>query len=271
MSDVVLFEVQEGVAVLTLNRPDRLNAWTAELQTRYFDLLDESAAREDVRAIVLTGAGRGFCAGADMANLQEIAGDGAGEVAPRSITAADSRPVTHALTIPKPVIAAINGPCAGLGLVHAVMCDLRIAAAGAKFTTAFARRGLVAEHGLSWMLPRLIGPARALDLLFSGRVFLGTEAAELGLVNRSVPDGTALDEAIQYARMLVSECSPASMALMKQQLYGDYEHNLSDSLAEANRLMSESFSHPDFAEGVASFLERRPPRFQPLRAPALSR
>lgn len=269
MSDVVLFEVHEGVAVLTFNRPDRLNAWTPELQTRYFDLLDECAAREDVRAIVLTGAGRGFCAGADMDNLQAIAGDGARDDEPGSSTA-DSRPVTYALTIPKPVIAAINGPCAGLGLVHAVMCDLRIAAAGAKFTTAFARRGLVAEHGLSWMLPRLIGPARALDVLFSGRVFLGSEAAELGLVNRAVPDGTALDEAVQYARMLASECSPASMALMKQQIYADYERTLSDSLTEANRLMGESFSHPDFAEGVASFLERRPPRFQPLRAPALS-
>jgi enoyl-CoA hydratase/carnithine racemase len=264
MSEVVLFEVKDDVAVLTFNRPDRLNAWTPELQSRYFDLLDECAGRDDVRAIVLTGAGRGFCAGADMDSLQSLS-EGDGEP---STASADTRPVTYATTIAKPVIAAINGACAGLGLVHAVMCDLRIAAAGAKFTTAFSRRGLVAEHGLSWMLPRLIGPARALDLLFSGRVFLGTEAAELGLVNRAVEDGTALDEAVSYARMLVTECSPASMAVMKQQIYADYDKTLSDSLEDANRLMLESFSRPDFAEGVGSFVERRPPRFEPLTSNA---
>ena len=185
MSDVVLFEVQDDVAVLTFNRPDRLNAWTAEMQTAYFDLLDDCAGRPDVRAIVLTGAGRGFCAGADMDNLQALSGGDAG----RSSTAHDARPVTYALGIPKPVIAAINGPCAGLGLVHALMCDLRFVAAEAKLTTAFARRGLVAEHGLSWILPRLIGPARALDLLLSGRIVLGQEAAEMGIANWAVADG----------------------------------------------------------------------------------
>ncbi|MFL5823761.1 MAG: enoyl-CoA hydratase [Solirubrobacteraceae bacterium] len=276
MSEVVLFEVQDDVAVLTFNRPDRLNAWTPELQTRYFDLLDDCAGREDVRVIVLTGAGRGFCAGADMQHLQEAAGEGGGADgssnggAAASGFARDSRPVTYALGIPKPVIAAINGPCAGIGLVHALMCDLRIAAAGAKFTTAFSRRGLVAEHGLSWMLPRLVGPAKALDLLLSGRVLLGSEAAELGLVNRAVDDGTALDEALAYARMLATECSPTSMALMKQQVYGDYDRTLAESVEEANRLMAESFSRPDFAEGVKSFLERREPQFEPLSV-ALSR
>ena len=267
MSEVVLFEVQDDVAVLTFNRPDRLNAWTPELQTRYFDLLDECAERQDVRAIIVTGAGRGFCAGADMQALQTLSEGG--DNGQSTTTGHDSRPVTHALGIPKPVIAAINGACAGLGLVHAVMCDMRIAAEGAKFTTAFARRGLVAEHGLSWMLPRLVGPARALDLLLSGRVFLGAEAAELGLVNRAVPDGAALDEALVYARMLAGDCSPNSMALMKQQVYGDYERTLSESLEEANRLMAESFSRPDFAEGVSSFVERRQPNFEPLsRRPA---
>jgi enoyl-CoA hydratase/carnithine racemase len=266
MSDVVLFDVQDDVAVLTFNRPDRLNAWTPELQRRYFDLLDECAEREDVRVIVLTGAGRGFCAGADMQSLQEVAGDGGGNGARETPPSGgfDSRPVTYALGIPKPVIAAINGPCAGIGLVHALMCDIRIAAAGAKFTTAFARRGLVAEHGLSWMLPRLIGPARSLDVLLSGRVFLGAEAAELGVVNQAVEDGTTLDEARAYARILATECSPTSMALMKQQVYGDYDRTLSESVAEANRLMAESFSRPDFGEGVSSFVERRSPNFPPL-------
>jgi enoyl-CoA hydratase/carnithine racemase len=162
------------------------------------------------------------------------------------------------------VIAAINGACAGLGLVFALMCDLRFAAEGAKFTTAFARRGLIAEHGISWMLPRLVGPAVALDLLFSGRVLLGAEAAELGLVNRAVENDQALNEALAYARMLASECSPASMAAMKRQVYGDYTRGLDEALAGANALMLESFARPDFAEGVQSFVERRSPRFAPL-------
>lgn len=262
---VVLFQVDDGVALITFNRPDRLNAWTPELQTRYFDLLEECAAREDVRAIILTGAGRGFCAGADMQHLAELmAGNGNSADAPAP--AADTRPVTFPLTIPKPIIAAINGPCAGLGLVHAVMCDLRYAATGAKITTAFARRGLVAEHGISWMLPRLVGPARALDLLLSGRVVLGEEAAALGLVNHAVEDERLMDEVLAYARMLATECSPSSMAMMKGQVYRDYERTLAESLERANELMAKSFSGPDFAEGVRSFTERRSPDFAPLAA-----
>jgi enoyl-CoA hydratase/carnithine racemase len=261
MSEVVLFEVDEGVAVLTLNRPDRLNAWTAELQTRYFDLLVECAASEAVRAIVVTGAGRGFCAGADMENLQALsAQDGSATTTGEH----DPRPVTFPLSIPKPIIAAVNGPCAGLGLVFALMCDLRFAAAEAKLTTAFARRGLVAEHGISWMLPRLVGPARALDLLLSGRVVLGDEAAGLGLVNRAVPDGKVLDEAVSYAGMLARESSPASMATIKRQVYADYARGLDDALTEANKLMFDSFTRPDFAEGVRSFMERRQPEFVAL-------
>jgi enoyl-CoA hydratase/carnithine racemase len=272
MTEVVLFDVQDGVALLTLNRPDRLNAWTPELQTRYFDLLEDCAAREDVRAIVVTGAGRGFCAGADMQSLEQLAaaeGEGPGDG--NAVGAGhDARPVTFALGIPKPVVAAINGPCAGIGLVLAVMCDVRFAATGAKLTTAFSRRGLIAEHGLSWMLPRLVGPARALDLLLSGRVVLGDEAAELGLVNRAVEGERLLEATLAYARMLATECSPASMAVMKHQVYADYERTLPESVDEANRLMLDSFSRPDFAEGVRSFVERRTPEFTPLAATGVS-
>ncbi len=218
MTDVVLIDVADGVATLTLNRPDRLNAWTPELQTRQFDLLSECAERDDVRAIVLTGAGRGFCAGADMQSLQSLSGgDGNGS----GSAVHDSRPVTFPLTIAKPIIAAINGACAGLGLVMALMCDVRFVSEEAKLTTAFVRRGLIAEHGISWMLPRLVGHARALDLLFSGRVLLGGEAAEIGLANAAVPAEGVLERALAYARELATHCSPASMAVIKRQVYDD--------------------------------------------------
>jgi enoyl-CoA hydratase/carnithine racemase len=262
MSDVVLRSVSDGVAVLTLNRPDRLNAWTAEMHHAYFGALQECASSQEVRVIVVTGAGRGFCAGADMQQLQAL-GDGSLD---GSSMPAEERPQTFPLSIPKPIIAAINGPCAGIGLVQALMCDVRFVAQDAKLTTAFSRRGLVAEHGISWILPRLIGPARALDLLLSGRVVLGNEAAALGLVNRALPGEELIEETMDYARMLAVYCSPASMASMKRQVYADLERTLPDALERANALMIESFGAPDFAEGVASFIERREPRFEAVRA-----
>lgn len=262
MSEVVQRSVQDDVAVLTLNRPDRLNAWTREMEGAYFQALDECARSADVRVIVVTGAGRGFCAGADMDGLQAL-GDN-----PESVDALprDRRPQTFPRSIPKPVVAAINGACAGIGLVQALMCDIRFAAEDAKLTTAFARRGLVAEHGIAWILPRLIGSARALDLLLSGRVVLGEEAATLGLVNRAVARESLLEETIAYARELAVNCSPTSMATMKRQVYDDLERGLADALAAADRLMVESFAASDFSEGVASFVQRREPRFAALQA-----
>jgi enoyl-CoA hydratase/carnithine racemase len=228
----------------------------------YFTMLDECAASEEVRVIVVTGAGRGFCAGADMQVLQEI-----GESPPQATAPTyDPRPQTFPLSVGKPILAAINGPCAGIGLVLALMCDLRFAAESAKLTTAFSRRGLVAEHGISWILPRLVGPARALDLLLSGRVVLGDEAARLGLVNRAVEPQRLLEETMAYAHEIAVKCSPASMATIKRQVYLDLERGLPDALAEANQLMVDSLSAPDFTEGVASFLERRDPRFAALEA-----
>ncbi len=261
MGEVVLKEVHDGVALLTLNRPDRLNAWTSEMENLYFDALEECAGSTSVRAIVVTGAGRGFCAGADMQHLQSLGEDGG----PSDAEAArERRPQALPHSIPKPIIAAINGPCAGIGLVQALMCDVRLAAEGAKLTTAFARRGLVAEHGISWILPRLIGPSRALDLLMSARVVLADEAFGLGLVNRVLAPDVLLDTALAYARELSGNCSPASMATIKRQVYGDLERGLAEATSAADRLMVESFTAPDFQEGVASFLERRDPRFAAL-------
>jgi enoyl-CoA hydratase/carnithine racemase len=253
-TEVVQRSFDQGVTVLTLNRPDRLNAWTAEMEDRYFDLLAEAGADDAVRAIVVTGAGRGFCAGADMESLQ-----GVGEVSEEMF--AGRRPQRFPLSIPKPIVAAINGACAGIGMVQALMCDIRFAAAGAKLTTAFARRGLVAEHGMSWALPRLVGPGHALDLLLSGRVLVAEEAASMGLVNRVLPGEELLAFTLAYARDLAANCSPAAMRSMKAQVYRDLERPLSEAVDEANRLMVDSLRAPDFREGVMSFVERRPPRF----------
>ena len=259
--EVVRLRIEDGVAVLTLNRPDRMNAWTAEMEDLYFDLLRRCGEDPEVRVIVVTGEGRAFCAGADMDELQAVGEAGAVD---RKRTHAQTFP----LTIPKPIVAAINGACAGIGLVQALMCDIRFAASGAKLTTAFARRGLVGEHGISWVLPRLVGPARALDLMLSGRVVLAEEAAELGLVNAVFPRDAIVDETMAYARDMAENCSPTAMATMKRQVYGHLQTDLDTALEESNRLMHESFGWPDLREGVQSFVERRPPRFPPLGAGA---
>ena len=263
MSEVVQMQIEDGIALLTLNRPDRLNAWTTEMEHAYFAMLEQCAEDEQIRAIVVTGAGRGFCAGADMQELQAL---GDGTLSPSEAAARERRPQTFPLSIHKPIIAAVNGACAGIGLVQALMCDLRFAAEGAKLTTAFARRGLVAEHGISWILPRLVGPAHALDLLLSGRVVFAEEAQTLGLVNRVFAPDRLLEAALDYARELVVNCSPASMATMKRQVYADLERTLPDALEAADRLMLASFTAPDFVEGVTSFVERRDPRFATLGA-----
>jgi enoyl-CoA hydratase/carnithine racemase len=265
MADTVLREVRDdGVALLTLNRPDRLNAWTYGMQIALFDLLQTCADDERVRVIVVTGAGRGFCPGADMNDLSALSSDDSAVEARANRT--DTRPITFAMSIPKPVIAAINGPCAGLGLAFALTCDIRFCAENAKLTTAFSRRGLIAEHGTSWILPRLVGPARALDLLISARVLRGAEAAELGLVNRAVEDELVLEVALEYARDVAANVSPTSMATIKRQVYEALTTPLGDALEHANALMLESFSKQDFAEGVQSFVEKRPPAFPPHAA-----
>src|SRR3954471_1496033 len=211
--DVVLYEVDDRVALVTLNRPDRMNAWTGEMERRYFDLLQQAADDPDVGAIVVTGAGRGFCPGADMDLLQGIGGGGGSGDGPFGEV---PRPVTFPTTIPKPIVAAINRAWAGGGFVQARVDDAPLPASGAKFTTAFSRRGLIAEYGSSWLLPHLVGTSRALDLLMSARVFTSEEAHELGLVNRVLPPEQLLSEALAYGRDVASNCSPASLATIKR-------------------------------------------------------
>ncbi len=256
---LVLAERRGAVLLLTFNRPDQLNAWTNELEARYFALLDEAEADPDVRAIVVTGAGRGFCAGADMDGLQEIVAAGVDEA-----NADLPRPRWLPLTVRKPLIAAVNGAAAGLGLIEALYCDVRFCAPDAKLTTAFARRGLIAEYGISWLLSRLVGVGNAIDLLLSARVVLGEEALRLGLVNRVIPRETLVEETVAYAQELATWCSPISMATIKAQLHTDLERGFADAADDADRRMHEAVVYPDMQEGVASYLERRPPAFPPL-------
>lgn len=255
MSDIVLYEKRDNVALITLNRPDRLNAWTTELGGAYWDRLDEATADPDVRVIVVTGAGRGFCAGADMDLLQDL---GAGT---QSDNSSRDEHQTYTTTIPKPVIGAINGACAGIGLVQAMMFDVRFAAAGAKFTTAFGRRGLVAEYGISWILPRIVGHAHAMDLLLSARVVLAEEAKEIGLVNKVFPAESLLDETLAYAKDVADNVASTSMRSIKQQVMSGWEWDLATSNADTHERMKHSLRQADFKEGVQSYLDDRPPQF----------
>jgi enoyl-CoA hydratase/carnithine racemase len=260
VSDPVLAERHGGVLLLTLNRPERYNAWSDALEARYFTLLDEADADPDVRAIVVTGAGRHFCAGADFDDL-------APSSEPFDLAGLDRpRPRTRPLQLRTPLIVAINGAAAGLGLAEALFADVRFCVPDAKLTTSFARRGLIAEFGTALLLTRLVGSGRAMDLLLSGRVVLGDEAERIGLVDFVVPPESLVDEALAYAADLAKNCSPTSMAVIKEQVRRAMEQPLDASLAFADTRMRESFERGDVAEGVASYLEKRAPRFAPLEA-----
>lgn len=264
-SAVVLYEVRDtGVAVVTLNRPERMNAWGDGLAAAFYAVLDSAEADPAVRAVVLTGSGRAFCAGADMGDLSSISGTAIGGDTDVDKLVGERHPL-FVTTLRKPVIAAINGACAGIGMTQALMCDVRFVARSAKFTTAFARRGLIAEYGISWILPRLIGVSAALDLLLSGRKVGAEEAVELGLAKEVVADDDLLQRAIAYAEDIAAQCSPSSLAVIKQQVYSDIMRDVVSASARAETLMHESLQRPDVIEGITSFFEKRPPQFPPLK------
>jgi len=262
----ILYSAKDGVAVITLNRPDRLNAWTGTMHVEVKAAVQAAVDDDAVRVIVLTGAGRGFCAGADMNALQTIQASGRGaaareEPAPAGTNPSFSKTYSYFPAAPKPIIAAINGACAGLGFVIALYADIRFASDAAVFTTAFSRRGLVAEHGVSWLLPRLIGIAAAADLLFSARKVSAREAGEIGLVNRVIPFAEFEDEVMAYARMLATEVSPRSLREIKREIWNAQFQNLGEAIEAANLDMPASFTSEDFKEGVAHFVEKRAPAF----------
>ncbi len=259
----------ERVATITLDRPHRLNAWTGRMHTEYRWAIAQAEADPEVRVIVVTGEGRGFCAGADSGALEghvdkggydpgtppDLANPGYG-VRPEF----DHDFAFH-FGLTKPVIAAINGPAAGVGLVLACYCDLRFAAAGAKLTTAHGKLHLPAEYGLSWLLPRLIGLTRANDLLLSSRTFLAEEAAAMGLVNEVVEPDRLLEHTYGYAAMLATTVSPGSIAETKRQIYTDLHRDVGSSVDEAAVLLRRMMTEPNFAEGVAALTQKRPPHF----------
>jgi len=273
----ILYDIHERVATITMHRPDRLNAWTPRMGHELYAAFQEAGADTNVRAIVITGAGRGYCAGADMESLRSLqdAEEGeaeSAEIAPSARHDADTRTggashpalataYAYPCSIPKPIIAAINGPVAGLGFTHMLYYDIRIASDRARFTTAFARRGLIAEHGSSWMLPRLVGMAHACEILFSGRVFNAEEAATMGLVNRVVPHEQLMTQVYETATELATLSSPRSIGVMKRMLYTHQFTDLAAATSEADEEMLASFPSEDFREGVASFLQKRRPDF----------
>ncbi|HMM13143.1 MAG TPA: enoyl-CoA hydratase [Parvibaculum sp.] len=273
----LIYEVRDRVAVLTLNRSEKLNAWTGAMEKSLKRAIASAVDDDEVRAIVVTGAGRGFCAGADMGILQGIKADQpqerefakaareesfnfAGGLGPEVGVHYGGR-FGYLMQVKKPVIAAINGPAAGLGLVFALYADMRFAGSDAKFTTAFASRGLIAEHGISWLLPRLVGPAHALDLLLSARKVTAAEAERIGLVNKVFEQANFMGSVMDYARMLAETVSPRSMAVMKAQVWKALFQDFNEALAVGDSEMQKSFATEDFREGVAHFVEKRAAKF----------
>ncbi|BCO35150.1 enoyl-CoA hydratase [Mycobacterium heckeshornense] len=263
--DAVRYELTDsGVAVLTLNRPERLNTWGGDIARPFYSSLQRADQDPAVRVLVVTGSGKAFCAGAQLGSMETV-GKSLEDTDERTLSELVGERQPHFLTtLRKPVIAAVNGSCVGIGFTLALMCDVRFAAAGAKFAASFARRGLIAEYGVSWILPRLTGWGVALDLLLSGRTFLAEEAAELGLVKEVVQPEALMARTLEYAEDIARHCSPASMAVIKRQAYGDATRDVDDATARAQALLHASLLRPDVIEGITSFFEKRAPNFPGL-------
>jgi enoyl-CoA hydratase/carnithine racemase len=249
----------DGVLIITLNRPEQRNAWTVSMEAQYFAALAAAADDPGVRAVVVTGSGGHFCPGFDAARLSQVAGGVTVELGDRPTVAEIRR-------FPKPMIAAINGACAGIGLVHALLCDVRFVAEDARVATAFTRRGLAGERAVTWLLPRLVGVERALDLLLSGRTVSGAEAHALGLASRAGPATEVLDAAITYAGELARRSSPIAMAVMREQVWSDLDRTFAASSEVSDTVMIALSAGPDLAESVRAAEAGEKPAFPPLAA-----
>jgi enoyl-CoA hydratase/carnithine racemase len=279
-TDLVTYAVSDGIALITFNRPEVRNAWLNETTTLYRTLLCEAELDRQVRVVVVTGAGSTFCVGADMSLLDEMSG-GTATIGP---TNPDGTPMplpgnqrdpdyalAHAYTLAmsKPVIAAINGAAAGIGFITACYADIRLAAAGAKLTTSVAKLGLPAEHGMSWLLPRLIGLGPAVELLLTGRTVTAEEAATMGLIHHVYPADQLHDQALSYAAGIVADVAPSSLKIIKAQIYADMRGSFADAVRVADESMQRTVPSYDFREAVTAFGERRHPNFsEPVPYPA---
>jgi len=275
MYEEILYDVTDPVATITFNRPNALNAFTNRMLAELRHALATAEADERVVGIVITGSGRGFSAGMDMNALADMSqgGSGGGGAQLPAVSPGDASmgkdfqgTFTYLLAVRKPVIAAISGACAGLGLCIALLTDIRFTERQVKYTTAFAQRGLIAEHAISWILPRLVGSSRALDLLWSARKFDGEEAVRLGIADRLCDEGTSLEAARQYIRDLAASVSPTSLKVIKQQVYRHLQMPLGEAMDETNRWMADSLRRDDFKEGVSSFMQKRPPKFTRIKS-----
>lgn len=265
----IRYEVEDRVAVITLDRPHRLNAWTGRMHTEYRWAVQQAQDDLAVRVVIVTGAGRGFCAGADAGALEGHAERGGYDPGTADDLASPGYGVHPSfdhdfafhLGLRTPVIAALNGAAAGVGLVLACYCDLRFAAEGVKLTTAHGRLNLPAEYGLSWLLPRIVGLGRANDLLLSSRVVLADEALTMGLVNRVLPTDELLPAARAYAHDLAHDIAARSLRETKRAISVDLLGELGPSVEHSAALLDEMMGEPDFAEGTRALVDKRPPAF----------
>jgi len=257
----ILVEVDDPVATITLNRPETLNALTFSMLAAFREAVDAAARDPRVVGIVVTGAGRGFCSGLDASVLQQTATAGS-STRPRT----DDVPgmFTWLLSVPKPIIAAVNGVAAGGGFVLTVMCDLRIASTGGSFTSIFSRRGLIAEHGTTWSVPRLIGTGAALDLLWSSRKIDAAEAHRVGLIQQVTQPDDLLPAARRYVVDLAENVSPASLADTKRLVYEGYGVRYPDALDTIDGVQYAALDRVDAKEGAAALVEKRAPNFPRL-------
>ena len=257
----------QGVAIIWLNRPHRMNAWTGRLHTEYRHLLERANSDTAVRAIVVTGRGRGFCVGGDSEALSSHADRGGYDA---GISADIAKPgygtdehfdasFAYHFGLDKPVIAAMNGPAAGVGLALACFADLRFAVPGVKFTTAHGKLNLPAEYGLSWMLPKIVGLGRANDLLLTSRVFTSDEALTLGFVNQIFAPAELVARTVAYAHQLITSVSPNSLRQTRWQIYKDLHRDVASAVIESERLIEDMAKEEDFKEGIAALVEKRPP------------
>jgi enoyl-CoA hydratase/carnithine racemase len=269
----ILYNTLDGVATITINRPDTLNALTSLTQAEIKHALFMSDTTEEVIGTVITGAGRGFCSGVDMKSLGKISDDGKRtqdvfkhlEVSFENENKNFLGSPAYFLALKKPLIAAINGACAGLGFSYATFCDMRFMDRTAKVVTSFSPRGLIAEHGTSWMLPKIVGPSHALDLMWTSRRVDAEEAYRIGYANRLSENGEALKEAQDFIFNLSKTSAPYSLMMMKKQIYQHLNQDLELSNTESTTWMDESLKRDDFKEGIKSFLEKRSPNFKRIK------